>query len=69
MAGVGSQTVFKFFVEITSLENFRLYGRRYCTFVNIKQVKITVPKHGQISALLCEVSVQTGVDKDKVSII
>ena len=34
-----------------------------------KQVKVVVPKHGQISALLREVSVQTGVDKDKVGII
>ena len=38
-------------------------------FQNIKQVKITVPKHGHISVLLREVSVQTGVDKDKVNII
>ena len=33
------------------------------------QVKITVPKHGQVSSLLREVSNQTGVDKDKVGVI
>ncbi|XP_065900687.1 ubiquitin carboxyl-terminal hydrolase 4-like isoform X2 [Dysidea avara] len=32
----------------------------------IEEVKITVPKHGQISALLAEVSKQTGVNKDRM---
>ena len=45
----------------------------YCNplnaFIFCQQVKITVPKDGLISALLHEVSIQTGVDKDKVSII
>ncbi|XP_065900676.1 ubiquitin carboxyl-terminal hydrolase 4-like isoform X2 [Dysidea avara] len=35
----------------------------------IEKVKITVPKHGQISALTAEVSKQTGVNKDRMVVI
>ena len=39
------------------------------SFIFYQQVRITVPKDGFISALLHEVSIQTGVDKDKVGMI